>query len=217
MAANGEVYLKHRLCGHQKPVSSVSWSPDDTQLLTCGVHENVRQWDVSSGECIRVYEKSGFGSVSCGWYPDGKWILSGLIDRSICVWDMEGKEVESWKGQRTLWISDLEVTNDGKEIISICRENTIGLFNRERKVERLIEESRTITSFSLSKDNNFLLVNLSNQEIHLWKIRGELALIAKYKGHKRGRFVVRSCFGGLEQSFVASGSEDSQVCFSLIS
>ncbi|KAG4169367.1 hypothetical protein ERO13_A12G086100v2 [Gossypium hirsutum] len=46
--ANG-ISLKHKLSGHQKPVSSVSWSPDDHQLLTCGVEEVVRRWDAPSG------------------------------------------------------------------------------------------------------------------------------------------------------------------------
>ncbi|XP_021275201.1 WD repeat-containing protein 26-like [Herrania umbratica] len=208
--ANG-VSLKHILSGHQKPISSVSWSPDDHQLLTCGVEEVVRRWDVSSGECLNVYEKAGLGMVSCGWSPDGKWIFSGVNDKSICMWELEGKELECWKGQRTLKISDLEITSDGKQIISICRETAILLLDREAKVERLIEEDQTIISFSLSRDNRFLLVNLLNQEIHLWNIEGDLKLVSKYRGHKRTRFIIRSCFGGLEQAFIASGSEDSLV------
>ncbi|XVF16783.1 hypothetical protein REPUB_Repub10bG0062000 [Reevesia pubescens] len=208
--ANG-VSLKHKLSGHQKSISSVSWSPDDHQLLTCGVEEVVRCWDVSSGECLRVYEKAGVGMVSCGWSPDGKWIFSGVSDKSICMWELDGKELECWKGQRTLKISDLEITSDGKQIISICRETAILLLDREAKVERFIEEDQTITSFSLSRDNRFLLVNLLNQEIHLWNIEGDLKLVSKYRGHKRTRFIIRSCFGGLEQAFIASGSEDSLV------
>ncbi|XVF14444.1 hypothetical protein REPUB_Repub09cG0060700 [Reevesia pubescens] len=205
------VSLKHKLSGHQKPISSVSWSPDDHQLLTCGVEEVVRRWDVSSGECLHVYEKAGLGTVSCGWSPDGKWIFSGVNDKSICMWELDGKELECWKGQRTLKISDLEITSDGKQIISICRETAILLLDREAKVERFIEEDQTITSFSLSRDNRFLLVNLLNQEIHLWNIEGDLKLVSKYRGHKRTRFIIRSCFGGLEQAFIASGSEDSLV------
>ncbi|XVF58463.1 hypothetical protein PTKIN_Ptkin07bG0068900 [Pterospermum kingtungense] len=210
VGANG-VFLKHKLSGHQKPISSVSWSADDHHLLTCGVEEVVRRWDVSSGECLHVYEKSGLGMVSCGWSPDGKCIFSGLTDKSICMWELDGKELECWKGQRTLKFSDLEITSDGKQIISICRETAILLLDREAKVERFIEEDQTITSFSSSIDNRFLLVNLLNQEIHLWNIEGDPMLVCKYRGHKRTRFIIRSCFGGLEQAFIASGSEDSLV------
>ncbi|XWS38568.1 hypothetical protein CRYUN_Cryun19dG0142700 [Craigia yunnanensis] len=67
--ANG-VSLKHKLSGHGKPISSVSWSPDDHEFLTCGVEEVVRCWDVSFGECLHVYEKAGLGMVFCEWSPD---------------------------------------------------------------------------------------------------------------------------------------------------
>ncbi|OIW20950.1 hypothetical protein TanjilG_25945 [Lupinus angustifolius] len=208
---NGGLSVKHRLSGHQRPVSSVSWSPNDQELLTCGVEEGIRRWDVSTGKCLQIYERTGAGLVSCAWFPTGKYILSGISDKSICMWELDGKEVESWKGQKTLKISDLEITGDGEEIISICKDNAVLLLNRETKDERFIEEYQTITSFSLSKDNRFLLVNLLNQEIHLWNIEGDPKIVGKYKGQKRTRFIVRSCFGGLKQGFIASGSEDSQV------
>lgn len=208
---DGQVSLKHRLNGHRRPVFAVSWSPNDHQLLTCGQEEAIRRWDVNSGECLHVYEKTGVGLISCGWFPDGGGIFTGMTDRSICLWDLDGRELESWKGQKTLRISDMAITDDGKRIISICRETAILLLDREANFERWIEEEEIITSFSLSKDNKYLLVNLINQEIHLWSIESDPKLVSRYKGHKRARFVIRSCFGGFEQAFIASGSEDSQV------
>ncbi|KAJ8564443.1 hypothetical protein K7X08_000903 [Anisodus acutangulus] len=208
---DGLFCVKHRFCGHQKPVSYMSWSPDDHQLLTCGVEEVVRRWDVELGECIHIYEKNGLGLISCGWAPDGKRILCGVTDKSISMWDLQGKELECWKGRRTIRISDLGITSDGKHVVSVCKDNMILLFGWESKAEKAIQEDQTITSFVLSTDNKYLLVSLLNQEIHLWDIEGTVKLISKYNGHKRSRFVLRSCFGGLDQAFIASGSEDSQV------
>ncbi|KAF2312628.1 hypothetical protein GH714_037016 [Hevea brasiliensis] len=81
---DGQVSLKHILKGHQKPVLTVSWNPDDTELLTCGREGIIRRWDTSSGECIHVYEKAAVGLVSCGWVPDGVGIFVGMTDKSIC-------------------------------------------------------------------------------------------------------------------------------------
>lgn len=210
--SDGRVTLKNRLSGHQKPIFHVSWSPNGLQLLTCGVQDTARRWNVSSGECLQVYEKNGAGIVSCEWAPDGKGIYFGFTDKSMSMWDLEGKEVECWKGQRIVSISDLGVTSDGKKIITICKNSVILLFDKESNVEKFIEEDETITSFSLSSDNKFLLVSLVNQEIHLWNIEGgHTKLVGKYKGHKRTRYVLKACFGGFEQSFVACGSEDAQV------
>ncbi|XP_048548300.1 WD repeat-containing protein 26 homolog [Triticum urartu] len=208
---DGELLLKHRLTGHEKPVMMVAWSPDDSQLLTCGMEEAIRRWNIESGECIHVYEKPGLGLTSCGWFPDGKQILCGLSDQSLCLWDLDGKEADCWKGQRSSKISDFAVTKDGKVIIIMNRDSTILLFNRDTKQERLIEEDNTITSFSLSDDGDFLLVNLISEKIHLWNIRNDPSRVKQYIGHKRSRFVIRSCFGGSDQAFIASGSEDSKV------
>ncbi|CAN7141522.1 unnamed protein product [Brassica rapa subsp. narinosa] len=209
--ANGHMSLKHKLVGHQKPVTAVLWSPDDSQVLTCGAGEVIRRWDVDSGDSLHTYEKSGVGPISCGWYADGKGIIAGMTDRSICMWDLDGREMECWKGQRTQKVSDIAMTDDGKWLVSVCKDSVISLFDREATVERLIEEEDTITSFSLSNDNRYVLVNLLNQEIRLWSIEGEPKIVTRYKGHKRSRFLIRSCFGGYEQGFIASGSEDSQV------
>ncbi|KAG2300772.1 hypothetical protein Bca52824_037244 [Brassica carinata] len=171
--ADGHMSLKHKLVGHQKPVTAVLWSPDDSQVLTCGAEEVIRRWDVDSGDCVHTYEKGGIGPISCGWYADGKGIIAGMTDRSICMWDLDGREMECWKGQRTQKVSDIAMTDDGKWLVSVCKD--------------------------------------SNQEIRLWSIEGDPKIVARYKGHKRSRFLIRSCFGGYKQGFIASGSEDSQV------
>ncbi|XP_021841909.2 WD repeat-containing protein 26 homolog isoform X1 [Spinacia oleracea] len=208
---NSQLCIKRKLIGHQKTVCFVSWSPDDSQLLTCGLEEVVRRWDVQSGKCLNIYGKHDLGLVSCGWFPDGKRLFSGVTDKSICTWDLDGREVVCWKGQRTLRTSDIAITKNGKRIISIFRDTSILVHDKEVKVDRLIEEDEVIISFSLSDDNKFLLVNLINQDIHLWSLEGDFKVVSKYKGHKRTRFLIRSCFDGVEQGFIASGSEDSQV------
>ncbi|GFP96381.1 WD repeat-containing protein 26 [Phtheirospermum japonicum] len=208
---DGHVSLKYKLSGHQKPVFYITWSPDDGQLLTCGSEETIRRWDIASGECLHIYQKPGLGMVSCEWAPHGKSIFCGLTDKSISLWDLEGNELSCWNGLRTTSIGDLGTTIDGKVLITVCKENTIMLLGLETKSEKFIKEDQTITSFALSGDKKFLLVSLYNEELHLWNLDDCSRPVAKYKGHKRSRFVVRSCFGGFEQAFIASGSEDSQV------
>ncbi|KAH0709959.1 hypothetical protein KY284_011386 [Solanum tuberosum] len=208
---DGRLCLKHKVLGHEEPVCFISWSPDDSKLLTCGVEEVVRLWDVDSGECIHLYEKNGLGLISCGWAPDGERIFCAVTDKSISMWDLEGKELQCWKGHRVTKIADLGITSDGKHMVSVCKDNVILLVGLESKTEQIILEDEVITSFVLSADGRYILISLLNQEIHLWSIDGIIKLLHIYKGHKQKRFIVRPCFGGLRQAFIASGSEDSQV------
>ncbi|KAI3513279.1 hypothetical protein L1887_20608 [Cichorium endivia] len=112
---------EHHLTGHKDSVSYVSWSPDDNQLLTCGVEEVVRRWDVFSGKLLFVYDKKDLGMIFCG--------------------------------------------------------------------QKL----------------------LVNQEIHPWGIARNIEILGKYKGLNCSQFVIRACLSGVDEGFVASGSEDSCV------
>ena len=63
-----------------------------------------------------------------------------------------------------------------------------------------------ITSLSVTKDGTYALVSLSSKQIHLLDLQRGVQL-QKYTGHVQGKYVIRSCFGGLHDGFVLSGSE----------
>ncbi|KAJ3213682.1 hypothetical protein HK099_007235, partial [Clydaea vesicula] len=71
-------------------------------------------------------------------------------------------------------------------------------------------EDHPITSLFLCEDKRYALVTLATQEIHLWDLE-EKKIVKRYIGHKQGRFIIRSCFGGVKKGFVLSGSEDSRI------
>lgn len=81
-----------------------------------------------------------------------------------------------------------------------------------------------VTSMRITQDSQYALINhspsvrwlvlflktsiygLVSQEIYLWDIhKGEIA--RKYSGQRQHRHVIRSCFGGIDNNFIASGSE----------
>ncbi|XP_047260584.1 WD repeat-containing protein WDS homolog isoform X2 [Capsicum annuum] len=157
---DGKLTQRHVLRSHQKPVSFVAWSPDDTMLLTCGNIEVLNLWDVETGTCKHTYGDAGFIISSCAWFPDSKRFVCGSSDpeKGIYMWDCEGNEIRSWKGMRMPKVLDLAITADGEKLIS--------------------------------------------------KWLSPL----KFKGHRQHKYVIRSCFGGLDSTFIASGSEDSKVC-----
>ncbi|CAN6460501.1 unnamed protein product [Victoria cruziana] len=211
VAGDGNISLKHILRGHQKPVSFVAWSPDDKLILTCGNGELVKVWDVETGNCKVTIGKGSSGFSSCAWFPDSQRIVCGVCDNGICIYDLEGVERDTWRGQRMPKISDISVTPDGMNLISICDEKDIRIYALEAKTERVISENHPIMSLFVSRDGQYLLVNLNNQEIHMWDVSGTWRDPLKYKGHKQGQYVIRSCFGGFANAFIASGSEDAQV------
>lgn len=205
----------HALQSHQNPVSFVAWSPDDTKLLTCGNAEVAKLWDVESGACEHTFGDRDFVVGSCAWFPDSKRLVCGSShsEKGIYMWACDGTEIKAWRGPRMPKILDLAVTSDGENLISVLSEKEILVLNVVTNAERLIVEEHPITSLSLSADSKFFIVNLNSQEIHLWDVVGDMKKPLRYSGHRQRKYVIRSCFGGLNSGFIASGSEDSRVWF----
>lgn len=212
---DGKLILQHTLRSHQNPVSFVAWSPDDTKLLTCGNGEVLKLWDVETGTCKHTFGDHGFIVSSCAWFPDSKRLVCGSSDpkKGIYMWDCDGHEIKAWKGMRMPQILDLAVTPDGENLISIFSDKEIRILNIGTNTERVISEEHPITSLSVSGDSKFFIVNLNSKEIHMWDVAGKWDTPLKYMGHEQHKYVIRSCFGGLNSTFIASGSENTQVCF----
>lgn len=210
---DGKLTLRHILRSHQSQVSFVAWSPDDTKLLTCGHAEVLKLWDVETGTCKHTFEDHGFIVSSCAWFPDSKRLACGSADpeKGIHLWDCDGNEIKAWSGARMPKILDVAVTPDGENLISIFLDKEIRILNLETNAERVIQEEHSISSLSISGDGKFFIVNLNNQEIHMWDVAGKWQQPLKYTGHQQNKYVIRSCFGGVNSAFIASGSENSEV------
>ncbi|XP_038717534.1 WD repeat-containing protein WDS homolog [Tripterygium wilfordii] len=210
---DGKLTMKHALRSHQNPVSFVAWSPDDTKLLTCGNVEVLKLWDVETGTCKHTFGDHGFIVTSCAWFPDSKRLVCGSSEpeKGIYMWDCDGSEIKAWKGMRMPKVVDLAVTPDGENLVTVSSDKEIRILNLGTNAENVISEEHPITSLSISADSKYFIVNLNSQEIHLWDVAGKCEKPLKYTGHKQHKYVIRSCFGGVNSSFIASGSENSQV------
>lgn len=191
------------LVGHNKAISYLAWSPDDTMLLTASNDMTLKLWDSGTGALIRNFAKHKEAVTCCVWLPSGQSFVSGSIEKVMLLWNMLGEVIYKWSGIRVM---DLTVTSNGATLIA-SSEKKILLFDVSNKSELgSLEETESITSISLSQNDQFLLVNLSVSEIHLWDLN-KRQIVKKYFGQKQGRFVIRSCFGGVNENFVLSGSE----------
>lgn len=206
---DGLVEPLHFLTGHSKETSFLSWSPTDEYLITAGGDNVVRLWNTQTGEQLTDCAKHTNAVTTLAWMPDGKHFVSGGLDKKIYMWDLEGQDVHMWDFARSQ-INDLVVSPNGQWLIVITQEKRIRLYDIQKGEKESLEEMDAITSLSISDDSRYLLVNVASQEVHLWDLDSR-TLVQKYSGHKQSRFVIRSCFGGVDQGFVVSGSEDNNV------
>ena len=90
----------------------------------------------------------------------------------------------------------------------------------------IVQEDHPIMSFTVDQSDRYALLNIATQGLRMWDLRSR-SLVRKFNGITQviilnyrnssliisiqGYYTIHSCFGGVDQSFVASGSEDHKV------
>lgn len=104
-------------------VSYVSFSPDDSMLLSCSEDGTLRLWNVAEGTCNRVFKHHlELGVTACDWMPDGDAFVSGGNDKNVFLVAVNGPIICKFSVAR---VNDLVVTKDGKQVIIVCQEKKI--------------------------------------------------------------------------------------------
>ncbi|OAA56968.1 WD domain containing protein [Niveomyces insectorum RCEF 264] len=201
-----------KLDGHGQGVGDVAWSPDDALLVSCGRDGRARLWDTRTGLLVRLFEQFEEPISCCVWAPDGRSIVLGSFDkdRALCQWSLRGERLFAWtKTHRT---EDLALAPNGQWLVAMDNEHRLHVYNYvARKLDYVMELATRAVSVAVSQDSEYLLVNLLDGEIHLYNIQARATPVRKYIGATGGECVIRSTFGGADESFVVSGSEDGKL------
>ncbi|PWA66882.1 transducin family protein / WD-40 repeat family protein [Artemisia annua] len=108
---------------------------------------------------------------------DVETVLTSDPKKGICMWDCEGNIIKAWRGGRMPKVKDIAVTPNGENLISVSSDRDIGY--------------RMWTQI------------LSDQEIHMWDVEESWEKPLRYKGHRQEQYVIRSCFAGVNGTFIA--------------
>lgn len=205
-------FKKYRILERQpQGVSFFAWSPDSTRLAICGIEDcdEIVIWNIDgSEEEIRVSQSSQDSLSSVCWSPDGTKIACGGNRGNFYQSSTMGNINNSWEGIRVVC---LQYTKDGKSILAADTHHRIRSYNFDDLTDfTLIQEDHGIMSFTLDDMDRYALLNIANQGIHMWDIESRI-LVRKFEGVTQGFCIIHSCFGGREQNFIASGSEDKKV------
>ncbi|KAF2125545.1 WD40 repeat-like protein [Dothidotthia symphoricarpi CBS 119687] len=210
----------HHLDDHQgSGVTQLAWSPDDTKIISCcsQPENSARIWDVKTGACIQCINEFTYPTTAAAWTPSGKHVVIGSQDDKLgCgIWDLDGHLVHNFCEQGTkLRVNDLAISPDGQRLVLILdnRENSIIVYDfssYEKMCEWQLDEVK-LTSIAISQDSRHMLVSMNQDKIKLMEIdTGEV--IQRFEAHQHRQFVIRAAFGGADENFVVSGSEDSRI------
>uniref|UniRef100_A0A7N6BLR3 WD repeat-containing protein 26 n=1 Tax=Anabas testudineus TaxID=64144 RepID=A0A7N6BLR3_ANATE len=206
-----QLKLMKTLEGHAYGVSFLAWSPDDAYLIACGPDDcsELWLWNVQTGELRTKMSQSHEDSLtSVAWNPDGKRFVTGGQRGQFYQCDLDGNLLDSWEGVR---VQCLWCLSDGRTVLASDTHQRIRGYNFEDLTDRnIVQEDHPIMSFTVSRNGRSALLNVATQGVHLWDLQDRV-LVRKYQGVTQGFYTIHSCFGGHNEDFIASGSEDHKV------
>lgn len=200
------------LSAHEAPVMYASFSPNNTQLVTCGLNGNALLWDLESEsqEPKLKFDLHCERTWCLEWTPDGKEIVLASPDKCIGVFDSSTGMLLRKCGAKV--INDLALTPD-KKLIAATYNKSVEVYDLDTLTKiKTLDIGTIVSCVAVSEVNpDHILINTIPDEIHLWDWKKNV-MLNRYIGHSQEQFIVRSCFGYNEQ-LVASGSEDGRLFF----
>jgi WD40 repeat protein len=187
----------------------IVFSPDGKSLVG-GRDDRILFWDVYSGKVIHTIKGHTGKVVSVGFSPDGNWLASASLDRTIRVWSMPSGELDRIIEDDSIKI--IGFMKQSEKLVSGGADQTIRIWNLQLgKLERSLGAyARPLDPslpVALSADGGTIATSSPSHSVKLWDVSsGEL--LHTLQGHASDVFSIAYSRDG---HYLVSGSNDQAV------
>ncbi|KAF8590071.1 WD40 repeat-like protein [Ramaria rubella] len=192
------------LHAHTDIVTALEWLPNGSGFLSAGMDSRIIFWD-NQGKQRETWESIPIRITDIATAPDGSRLVAVGVSRAPITLQPE-------ESQQDLEGSTPPSATGTAPIIQKFEKRIMIWSWPEMRVEASItlEGLGEVTSVKISRDSRYALVSHGPDEVQLWDLEA-MRLARKFTGQRQSRNIIRSCFGGVDEHFVVSGSEDGKV------
>ncbi|GAA5826592.1 hypothetical protein JCM11251_002440 [Rhodosporidiobolus azoricus] len=136
---------RHIPRAHEAPIITCAADPTGTLFVTGSADGVVKVWDAARGHCTHVFKGHGgvisaavfdIASAGDGGKQGRARLVTGADDCKIRVWDLRTRECLHVLDGHVSVVRGLDVTKDGKLLVSGGRDKVVNVWDLERGVLR---------------------------------------------------------------------------------
>jgi WD40 repeat protein len=164
------------LKGHTARVYAIAFLPDSDHLITGSEDQTIRLWNITTGECLKLFEGHSRYVLSIAAtptvYQGTPLIASGSTDQTIKLWDLEtGECLRTLEGHQG-FIQAIAFSPDGSLFASGSTDQTIKLWNTVSRtcLRTLKGHTKEVRSIAFSPDGEWLLSGSEDETLKLWQV-----------------------------------------------
>lgn len=192
-----------------EPVTSLAFPPDSDKKFVCAAGKALKIFTISPKKLIMTGEGHTDFITMVAYSFDGLRIVTGSVDRTVILWDTNGKVLKTFEGHSGPVYSVGFSPKDGSKIISAGYENTIRVWDKDSGdvLQEIPAHYHDINSVAYSPDEKFIISGSNDTKVKIFN-EADGSCLKTLDAHTN--HVTHVCYSG-DGTFFCSAGKDSVI------
>jgi WD40 repeat protein/serine/threonine protein kinase len=152
-------------------VRAMRFSPDGTQLCAVGNEGAANLWSADDGTLVSKLEGHEGIVLDVAFAGDGKLLATVGVDRSLRVWDRQGRLQRTLRGHLNE-INSVSFSGDGRAILTVASDNAARVWDAHSGavLASIDGQSSILNSAAIDHDGGRAAIGLNDGSIQIWDV-----------------------------------------------